>query len=516
MVIAAPMLLLAALVEELSGTNDRLRGILASISDCYFAIGADGRIAAMNARAAAWLSDEPAEAMIGRDAADILSGGPVISRHIRRSIKAMASIDIEILSMRHPGRWIELRTFPSTAGVGVFFRDITDRKLARLARHEAHLLLQSTLDALSAHVAILDRSGVIIAVNAAWRRFAWANGLRSTDTGVGSSYLAICDAAAPTCPEAAKLATGLRAIMAGRIRTLRLEYSAHRAGDPPRWFQLRVTRFDEGEAMRLVLAHEDITETWRAADASRKLLGTLLQAQDEERRRIARELHDSTAQTLLGVALTLDRLQKIAPRLSEAALALLSESSGLLAQAQREIRTFSYLLHPPALEEAGLAPALRDYVGGFSRRTGIKVDLEIAPELERLSRETELALYRIAQEALANIHRHSGSATARLRLSYERAENADGRLALVVEDDGADGPAPAHAFSASKPRAAEAAGVGLASMRERLRHLSGWVEIAPRKTGMTVRAVIPLENARQASPSARRQAEALAPEDALP
>jgi two-component system NarL family sensor kinase len=140
----------------------------------------------------------------------------------------------------------------------------------------------------------------------------------------------------------------------------------------------------------------------------------LLRAQDEERRRIARELHDSTAQNFVGVALNLARLPKLAPGCSKVAQPLLLESTTLLKQAQREIRTFSYLLHPPELDVAGLTAALRHYVDGFARRSGIRVDLAIPLDLERLSEEAETALYRIVQEALANVRRHSGSRCARI------------------------------------------------------------------------------------------------------
>jgi signal transduction histidine kinase len=493
-VIATPVLLLAALVEELRGANDRLTGILASISDCYYAVDGDGKVAAINPRAMAWLGGDPGEAMVGRDAEEVLYAPEAISPHVRRSIELMTPLNIEVPSTLYPGRWVELRTHPTDAGTSVFFCDITKRKSAELAKRDTQELLQSTLDALSAQVTILDRRGVIVAVNAAWRRFAWRSGFRAANAGIGGNYLAVCDASSPSCPEAAELATGLRAVIAGSTAALRLEYPGHRHGDPPRWFELRVTRFGEGEELRLVLAHEDITETWRAADATRKLVGALLQAQDVERRRIARELHDSTAQNLLGVTLDLRRVRKLAPKLSGEAAGLLAEIEALIEQSQREIRTFSYLLHPPRLEDAGLTAALRDYAEGFSSRTGIKVDVAIASDVGRMPREVELALYRVAQEALANTHRHSGSQAARLRLAHERVETPEPHLVLVVEDDGAGGAAPpaARAYAASKPRAAEPAGVGIASMRERMRQLGGRLEIASGDDGTTLRAVVPL------------------------
>src|SRR5262249_43170155 len=159
--------------------------------------------------------------------------------------------------------------------------------------------------------------------------------------------------------------------------------------------------------------------------ALRRLTGRLLHLQDEERRRIARELHDSTAQNLLGAMLGIGQALRLAPRLKRTAQAALAESRALIEQSQREIRTVSYLLHPPMLDEAGLPAALRWFSEGFAKLTDIKICLHIAPDIDRLPAASEQALFRIAQEALTNVHRHSGASKVDLSLTCDAPGTAE-------------------------------------------------------------------------------------------
>jgi signal transduction histidine kinase len=158
--------------------------------------------------------------------------------------------------------------------------------------------------------------------------------------------------------------------------------------------------------------------------------------------------------------------------------AVVEESIALVEQASSEIRDFSYLLHPPMLDEYGLSVALQSYVQGFSQRSGIGVDLDLPRDLPRLSQLTETALFRVVQESLTNVHRHSGSACARIRL-----EQNSGSLMLEVADEGKGMP------SAGGARV----GVGLAGIRARMRELGGRLEIETNSHGTTVRATLPLE-----------------------
>src|SRR5215203_3236570 len=174
---------------------------------------------------------------------------------------------------------------------------------------EQEALLRSTLDALSAHVAVLDRHGTIVAVNAAWRDFAERSGYRGQDHGVGTNYLQVCDQAAAKSQDAARTAQALKDIVRGRRRDFRLEYPCL-STDGPRWFQLRITRPQGHRVERIVAAHEDITDVKRTQEELTKLSARLMQLQDEERRSIARELHDTTAQNLLAVTLNVTRLRE--------------------------------------------------------------------------------------------------------------------------------------------------------------------------------------------------------------
>ncbi len=495
-VISTPILLLAALVEELHRTNDRLTGVLDGISDCYYTLDRQWRFTAVNPKALSWLRSESAAATIGQSYWNVTDGASD-APFVRRAMDENVTVHVEIASSVFPEQWVELNAYPMADGVSVFFRDVSKRKAAELAARETQELLQSTVDALSAHVAILDATGTIVAVNAAWRRFAEANGYRGTDHGIGTNYLAVCDAAA-MYPDAVNIAAGLRALAAGAETELRVEYSWRREGDPSRWFQLRATRFGEGSGLRVVLAHEDITEIKRGEAALRALTARLLDVQDHERRRIARELHDSTAQNLLGASLGVARAMQLAPEMVAKAKDALGESEALIQQAQTEIRTVSYLLHPPMLEEAGLNMALTWYVRGFSQRSSIAVAYDVSPELSRtrLPDDIELALFRVVQEGLTNVHRHSGSATARIRVERERAPESEDRVVLTIEDHGCGLPRELTDSAAGRQStpSMEKVGVGLAGMQERLRQLGGRLEVRSSANGTTVRAIVPLRS----------------------
>ncbi len=222
----------------------------------------------------------------------------------------------------------------------------------------------------------------------------------------------------------------------------------------------------------------DLTERKKAEQHLRQLSWRLLQAQDEERRRIARELHDSTAQTVVALSMNLSRLRQGA-RLLPAAMrrALIEDSLALADTAARELRTTAYVLHPPLLDERGLGAALGWLVEGFTVRSGIAVTLEIAADVGRLPDAVELTIFRVAQESLANVHRHSKSPTASIHL----ARDGDS-LALEIVDRGCGLPA----LEGRSP------GVGISGMKERLLQLGGSLRIEAREPGTAVIARLPL------------------------
>jgi signal transduction histidine kinase len=222
----------------------------------------------------------------------------------------------------------------------------------------------------------------------------------------------------------------------------------------------------------------------RAAErALRQLSGRLLRLQDEERRRIARELHDSTAQGLVALLMNLNLVQESAPVLSSTSRRALEESLALCEECSAEIRTLSYLLHPPLLDEMGLASALRWFGDGFSQRSKIQLDLQVSPTVGRLPKDIETTLFRIVQESLTNIHRHSGSPTARIRVSRDPSH-----VTLEVEDHGKGMPAAILQKSSNGAWL----GVGLAGMRERVEQLGGRLEIRSGRQGTRISVTISL------------------------
>lgn len=204
--------------------------------------------------------------------------------------------------------------------------------------------------------------------------------------------------------------------------------------------------------------------------------------QDVERKRIARELHDSVGQLLAAISMNIGVVQSQSNKLDAAAARAVSDNAMLVQQVSNEIRTISHLLHPPLLDVAGIASALRWYVDGFSERSKIKVDLDIPANFARLPTDVEIAIFRVVQECLTNIHRHSGSATATIRLHPQGS-----LVVLEVKDNGKGMP-----LEKLQELTLGRGGVGVEGMRERLKQLGGTLEIESAATGTLVSARIPV------------------------
>ncbi len=247
-----------------------------------------------------------------------------------------------------------------------------------------------------------------------------------------------------------------------------------------RWTTLRDK---DRKAVGWLEINTDITARKRAEDAARSLSGRILNLQDEERRRIARELHDSLGQYLTALKLNLSMFG--AANGSQARLA--TECSDILDKCLMETRTISHLLHPPLLDEVGFVSAAKWYVEGFAQRSGIQVNLDLDAKLGRLASEVEIGLFRAVQEALTNVHRHSGGTSVEIRLK------SDGENILLEIVDNGCGIAPERLSSLN--RGDIGAGVGIAGMRERVRDLDGTVEIQSSPTGTRVMVAIPVPEA---------------------
>ena len=229
---------------------------------------------------------------------------------------------------------------------------------------------------------------------------------------------------------------------------------------------------------------ERTTQLTAANEAMQLLTTRLLQLQDEERRRIARNLHDVTAQDLGAIAVNLAHLRRLVTDLTPEAQTLVTESVALAEDVLQDIRTLSYLLHPPLLDQLGLAAALQWYISGFTKRSGIHVDLAIAPEIERLSPDIETALFRIVQESLTNIHRHSGSASARITLVKQGQS-----ISLHVKDQGVG---MLDEASGETLDSLQMLGLGILGMRQRVRQFGGTLDIQTGRHGTEIIATVPL------------------------
>ena len=262
------------------------------------------------------------------------------------------------------------------------------------------------------------------------------------------------------------------------------EYRLKTARGDYRWVQdFGVPRTGPaGEPMGFIGSCVDRTERKRVENALHQLSGRLLELQDDERRRISRELHDTTAQNLAVLSMNLCVLKDASRLLGQRPRQAVADSLALTERCSQEIRTLSYLLHPPLLDELGLVSALRAYTTGFTQRTGVNVELKM-DDIGRLPGEIETTLFRIVQEALTNVHRHSGSSKAEIRIVRDPKE-----VRLQVSDEGRGVP-PEFLDMISE---GANLGVGVAGMRERAGQLGGQLKIASSNRGTTITAILPM------------------------
>lgn len=355
-------------------------------------------------------------------------------------------------------------------------RTMSDQVLVhREEERRAKGLLQASLDALSAHIAILDASGMVIAVNRAWHRFAELNGFESTEHGIGLSYVDVCRSAAPEDIDALIVANGLSALLTGERTEFGTQYACGH-----RWFLLRAARFMHEGAVHVVVAHEDITDLVLTRQDLAETADRLLHLQDEERQRIGAELHDSTTQHLTAAGLGLARAHVLASEHPDIEAALGSIGTSI-DEAQREIRTLSFLLYPPRLERDGLSLTLRDFVHGFARRAGLAARVRIDETIDAADANVSWATLRVTQEALANIRRHARATRVSVDVGTEGHS-----LRLRISDNGIGLPGPKS--EADRPRL----GVGIPGMQARVRQLGGALSVTGSRKGVTVRAAIPL------------------------
>jgi PAS domain S-box-containing protein len=359
-------------------------------------------------------------------------------------------------------------------------QDVSERKQVEDALRQREAILDAFFQASPVGLAILDKDLRFQRVN---ETLAAINGV-SPDQHLGKSPAEII-------PElATKIESRIRQVLQTGEAVLNQEMSGPRASQDGAIGYWQANYFpiadEAGRVTQLGAVVLDITDCRRAEESLRRLSGRLMELQDQERRRIARELHDSIGQCLAAVKMNLEIVEReIGSRpLAPAARQALAESLDLAQQCSADTRTISYLLHPPLLDERGVASAIRWYADGFAQRSGIQLSLDLPPDGTRLPQMLETTLFRIVQECLTNIHRHSESSVAEIRLLVD-AENA----VLEVKDRGRGMP------SASLHRSngnARAIGVGIAGMRERVRQLGGRFEIQSCPGDTVVRTTLPV------------------------
>lgn len=347
-------------------------------------------------------------------------------------------------------------------------------KEAQAEMTSAKGLLQSTLNSLTAQIAILDASGQIIAVNQAWHQFAGQNALTWPVDPVGASYLEVFRACAECEPDATAVVDGIVSLLTGTRSEFRMPYLCGNGR-----FLLRANRFEHEGAVHAVVAHEDVTELASVRQELDATAERLFGLQEEERRRIGVELHDSTTQHLATTGLALSQVQLLAPH-DLALVAAVERGMSSLAEAQREIRAFSYLLFPPSLDRDGLASTVRHFVEGFAKRTGLKLACKVDDTVDDAASPVQRAVLRVVQEALTNVHRHARAT----RISVTIQVNGAG-LNLRVTDNGLG-------LSGIKRDALPELGVGIPGMQSRVRRFGGDLSITSGRRGTTVQAVIPL------------------------
>jgi PAS domain S-box-containing protein len=365
--------------------------------------------------------------------------------------------------------------------------DITERKHTEEQLQESEALSRAILNSLEAHIAILDEAGVIVAVNAAWERFAYENnGSAPGRTGVGMNYLEVCrQATGESADEAYRVLAGLEGILNGSRERFTLEYSCHSPVEH-RWFLLNATPLLK-TGYGAVVAHQNITEQKRieqekaqlfvAIDQQREqlraLAGRLAEVQEVERRQLNRELHDRVGRNLTALGLNLNivrsRLGEIAFE-NGAVQARLDDSLALVEQTTEYIRDVMANLRPPVLDDYGLVAALTWYGNQLSSRVGFPIAVQGEEPHPRLTHALENALFRIAQEALTNVVKHALANQIRVTL-----ESDNEAVHLEIADDGVGFEPNAPTGLGGRPS------WGLMIMSERAQAVGGrcWIESAP-------------------------------------
>jgi len=465
-----------------------LRSILDSVSDGYVLLGRDLRIEDANIAAASWLGS-PVEGLLGRDLFEVFDKDASIDRKaIVGAIESGRQQKFEMFSGCGPGRWVEAEFHPGDHQTALLFRDITERRSVELVGEKAADLLASALDATSSEIAILDEAGRVLVANRAWHRFVAKAGARRPDNGIGAFYLEL-RVLHPVKPQQQSFRAGVRAVLAGERADYQMNFRTKVDGRY-RCYRLRVAGVESSSRRRILVARDDVTELETALNDVDNMAVRLVNLQEQERQRYAAELHDSTVQHLTAASLNLMVLRNRLGRSGDDAIIAAVEDS--VSEAQREIRSVSYLLYPRTLDEDGLKSTLARFASGYSSRTQIDASLRTHGAIDGLPLPLQRSVLRIVQEAVANVHRHAHATSVRITVGADRR-----RLSISVADDGR-GLAKNDDGSILQP------GVGISGMKARVHHFGGCLKLRSAGRGTLVFARIPLPSLAGASDAETR------------
>ena len=373
--------------------------------------------------------------------------------------------------------------------------DLTDRKQVELALFQSEQLKASILESLRNHVAVLDLKGTIVAATKRGPEFSAVNGINSLDLSVGANYFDVCKAAVAAGDRDVEAAlAGVRAIHCGSKNYFEFEYS-YDAPPNLRWFSMSVTPLETASG-GFVISHQDITERKRHEQAIQELSGRLISAQEQERSRIARELHDDINQQVALLAIELQQLENSSPATSPDDRRKVQGLWQKTHDLSKDIQQLSHQLHSTKLEHLGIIVALRGLCDEFSKQHHIDAEFQFRQVPAGLDPDISLSLFRVAQESLHNIAKHSHAKKAQMELV-----GGDENIALRVSDDGIG-------FEPDAPQ--NQTGLGMVSMSERIRLVGGVLSVRSKPSkGTRVEAAIPLTrnhnalNAAASSASAR-------------
>ncbi len=456
--------------EQLVSARARIESILASVADIHILFDRQWHYLYLNESALTAIG-RPREQILGRTLWEILPElqGMEAEHDFRAALNNGVPTSFEC---RFPidTCW-EIRCYPAEEGLAIFATNVTRRNEMEARVRKERDRAQQYLDIAEVVLLALDLEGRITLIN---RKGCALLGYRESEL-LDRDWINTC------LPEKARAGLRLtfRKLLSGDLSYVENAVITKSGEERVLSWRNSLLKDSHGTVTGTLSSGEDITDYKRAEKSLEELSGHILQLQDQERRVIARDLHDSTGQNLVALETNLGLLRNSISPSERKLRALIHVGQKLADQCIQEVRTLSYSLHPPMLAENGLPDAVRHFVAGYVKRTGIHAALEVISGFGRMDQSVEVALFRIVQESLTNVYRHSGSREATIVLE----RNGD-IVTIQIIDQG-------HGSSTTLRTGSFSAGVGISSMKERVKLIGGKIEILSGNEGTTVRVTVP-------------------------